>query len=158
MEEKLALLGAARGGYENEIDENIKNCGYCWTGWTYYLNNDCKELLDRQFKRDSYFHIFVHDIYKPKNQSFHKGRGYVWYKIRVEKYKYTTSTDKRCTAMRDREYRHSLAACLNEGIIRITPKKWNEFIDYFEDALISECYEYYPWRSQASPFLYIIDE
>ena len=155
MAKKLALLGAVRGGYEKEIHDILQICGHCWTGWTYYINKDAKIILDKQFSNDKYFHIFVHDVEKPKDKSFPKGRGCVWYKIKVKEYKFETSTDENCTTYRDRNDKHSLAACVFEPIIEIKPKKWNEFDDYFRGGPISSKY---PWRGTNSPFGCIADE
>lgn len=157
MVKKLALLGAARGGYEKEIHDILilDLCKYCCTGWTYYINDNVKKILTEQFNNDKYFHIFVHDVEKPKDKSFDKGKGCVWYKLKVEKYKFETCNDKNCTAYRDRNTKHSLAACVFEPIIKIEEKKWYEFKDFFKGGRISDKY---PWRSTNSPFGCINDE
>ena len=42
---KLALLGAARPKYEKRIVEKIKECGFCWSGWSYQIDNHLVKSL-----------------------------------------------------------------------------------------------------------------
>ena len=158
---KLALLGAARPKYAEKIMDavNKKTCGYCWSGWTYRIDENKLNILKNQFDRDGYFHIYYHDIKKPKNiKKYGRGTGSL-YQLAAEKkeWKYKDIPfllpDQECTASRDKNKEHRLYVCVIKKPLPFPSERWNTLIDYDTHNDISN----FKWNIPDAYFGYVTD-
>jgi len=155
---KLALPGASRPGYSERIRDVLDEHGRCWYGWTYKISLPKQAILNNQ---DS-FHIYVHSIKNPKDETYGEGTGLIDYIILVKKnnYKYNDtpfeSPEPECTPVRNLDRPHRLWVKI---IDRLTPistqnRKWTSFKDFDTDIRLGR----YKFIQPNVDFEYIIDE
>lgn len=161
MMKKLALLGAARPRYQDRVKDvfNNRKCDrHCWTGWSYKIDPTKLRILDEQWKKEKYFHIYYHDIENPSDERYGEGTGYVDYCLIVKDYQYKEelylSPEPECTSSIDQNKPHRLYAYVIDDPIKIQRKKWNEFIDFDTGRSFLGPY---PWKFRNAMFKYIID-
>ena len=157
---KLALLAAARPKYAEKIMDTVnkKKCDYCWSGWTYRIDENKLNILKNQFDRDGYFHLYYHDIKKPKETRYGRGTGSLYQLVvKNEDYRYNNipflSPEQECTASRDKGKPHRLYVCVSKKPEPIPNKRWNTLIDYDKNNNIS----HFKWNIPDAYFGYIDD-
>ena len=160
---KIALLGAARPKYEKRIVEKIKECGFCWSGWSYQIDNHTLMILRQHFNEHGYFHIYWHDIKKPTElEKYGHGTGCVEYKLHVRKsdegFIYDVDSiyppNPKCTPITDRIKPHRLYVKVIDEPIKITSRKWNTFTDCYTG---NELTGRYPFKVRDAYFKCILD-
>jgi hypothetical protein len=161
---KLALLGPARPHYYDRLEEIRKRCEYCWSGWSFKINNNKERILNNQLEKLRHFYIYVHDMKHPEHEEkYGTGTGYVEFKIRVENYEYNDdlcwSPNPKCTPKIDIEQKHRLYAYIIEKPELIEPhKKFYEYIDFDTEDAVSKVYPFFGKNVRDKEFIYIIDE
>lgn len=161
---KLALLAAARPGYKDKIEALIDKCGFCWSGWSYKINEHMLKILEEQFESDGYFHIYWHDIKKPTDGRFGRGSGYVDHKLYVSKngdtFRYNTNEmnapNPDCTPITDKLKPHRLYVKILEKnpILKCTRRNWNDFDDFDSSFPLPD---YFPFNFRNADFGYVVD-
>jgi hypothetical protein len=161
---KLALLGPARPNYHERVEEIRKSCEYCWSGWSYKIDNKKERTLNDQLEKDRHFNIYIHDIRHPEHEEkYGHGTGYVEYRLCAEKYEYDDtlrwSPNPECTPKIDTEQKHRLYAFITKKPEPIIPhKKFHEFINFDTGLPLPKQYPFFGPNVRDKEFIYILDE
>lgn len=161
---KLALLAAARPGYKLKIETLIDKCSFCWSGWSYKINEYMLNILENQYELDGYFNIYWHEIKTPTDIRFGQGTGFVDFKLQVNKndnnflydLNWMDAPNPECTPITDKLKPHRLYVRISEKkqIQKCIRKKWNEFGDFDRRFPLPE---YFPFNLRDADFGYVID-